>query len=193
MVNIAIFASGSGSNAQKIAEYFSSSIEVKVSLIASNNAKAYVLERAKRLGIPSITFNRDTFYNSEQVLESLAQYKIDFIVLAGFMWLVPSYLIDNYRNKIVNIHPALLPKFGGKGMYGDNVHKAVKAAGEKESGITIHFVNEEYDEGNIIFQLACDVLPNDSHVDIATKVHSLEYEHYSKVIESVIHKSFKNH
>lgn len=192
MINIAIFASGSGSNAQKIAEYFHGSEQVKVSLILSNNPKAFVLERAQNLGIHSQVFNRDTFYKTTDLLSILEANKIDFIVLAGFMWLVPGYLVAAYPNKIVNIHPALLPKFGGKGMYGDHVHNAIKEAGEKETGITIHFVNEHYDEGNIIFQAKCEVVENDTPQTIAEKVHQLEYQHYPNVIEEVVLKSFKN-
>jgi phosphoribosylglycinamide formyltransferase-1 len=192
LINIAIFASGSGSNAQKIAEHFSNHSDIKIELILSNNSNAFVLERAQNLKIQTSVFNRSSFYNSEDVLEVLKANKIDFIVLAGFMWLVPRYLVKAFPNKIVNIHPALLPKFGGKGMFGDHVHKAVAEAGENESGITIHFVNEHYDEGNIIFQAKCPVLENDSAEMIADKVHQLEYEHYSYVIESVVKKSFEN-
>lgn len=192
LINIAIFASGSGSNAQKIAEHFEGSEGINVSLILTNNPKAFVLERAKNLNIPSQIFNRETFYNSTDIVDVLKRNNIDFIVLAGFMWLVPGYLVEAYPNKIVNIHPALLPKFGGKGMYGDHVHIAVKQAGEKESGITIHYVNERYDDGNIIFQAKCQVVENDTPQTIAEKVHALEYQHYPNVIEEVILKSFKN-
>lgn len=193
MTNIAIFASGSGSNAQKIAEHFQGNDQIHVKLILSNNSKAYVLERAANMGIKHNTFSRSEFYDTSNVLDHLKSDRIDFIVLAGFMWLVPKYLIDAYPNRIVNIHPALLPKFGGKGMYGDHVHKAVKKAGEKETGITIHYVNEHYDEGNIIFQAKCPVSLTDSPEDIARKVHQLEYNHYPEVIETVILKSFKNY
>lgn len=193
MIKIAIFASGSGSNAQKISEYFNNVDGVEVSLIVTNNPNAYVLERATQLNIPTHIFNRESFYKTEDIVSVLKNGKIDFIVLAGFMWLVPKYLVAAFPNKIVNIHPALLPKFGGKGMYGDHVHKAVKEAGESETGITIHYVNEAYDEGNIIFQAKCNVEKTDTPDTIAEKVHALEYEHYPKVIESVIQKSFKNH
>lgn len=192
MINIAIFASGSGSNAQKIAEHFKESADIRVSLILTNNPKAFVLERAEKLNISSSIFDRETFYKSTDVVEVLKNNNIDFVVLAGFMWLVPAYLVEAYPNRIVNIHPALLPKFGGKGMYGDHVHNAVKQAGEKETGITIHFVNEHYDEGNIIFQAKCEVVENDTPQTIAEKVHALEYQHYPNVIEEVILKSFKN-
>ncbi len=192
MINIAIFASGSGSNAQKIAEYFSESKDIKVKLIASNNPKAFVLERAKNLNIPSFVFDRATFYHSTDLLNALKAHQIDFIVLAGFMWLVPTYLVAAFPNKMVNIHPALLPKYGGKGMYGDFVHEAVAEAGEQESGITIHYVNEHYDEGNIIFQAKCQLSPSDTPQTIAEKVHALEYQYYPEVIEAEVRKSFKN-
>jgi phosphoribosylglycinamide formyltransferase-1 len=187
LINIAIFASGSGSNAQKIAEHFVNHSDIKIKLILSNNPAAFVLERAKNLNIQISIFNRSSFYNSEEVLDVLAANQIDFIVLAGFMWLVPHYLIKAYPDKIINIHPALLPKYGGKGMYGDHVHKAVAEAGESESGITIHFVNEHYDEGNIIFQAKCNV-KNDTPEQIAAKVHALEYEYYPMIIEKCISK-----
>ena len=192
MIKIAIFASGSGSNAQKIAEHFEGSSKVKVSLILTNNPKAFVLERAQKLDIAANIFNKESFYRSTEIVAVLKSNNIDFIVLAGFMWLVPSYLVEAYPNKIVNIHPALLPKFGGKGMFGNYVHEAVKESGENETGITIHYVNEHYDEGDIIFQAKCEVAVNDSPQTIAEKVHALEYQHYSNVIESVILKSFKN-
>ncbi len=191
MINIAIFASGSGSNAENIANYFKDHSKIKVKLIVTNNAKAFVLERAKKLGIETLKFNRDEFYNSEQLIDQLKSQEIHFVVLAGFMWLVPAYLVRAYPQKIVNIHPALLPKFGGKGMYGDHVHNAVATAGEKETGITIHYVNERYDEGDIIFQEKCNV-ENLNPDQIAERVHQLEYEHYPKVIETVIKKSLKN-
>jgi phosphoribosylglycinamide formyltransferase-1 len=184
MKKIAIFASGSGSNAENIARYFEGSEYLNIECIYSNNRSAYVLERAKKFNIPTCVFSRDEFYNSDSVLNSLKSYGVDLIVLAGFMWLVPEYLVRNFP--IINIHPALLPKFGGKGMYGDNVHKAVVEAGEKETGITIHYVNEKYDEGQIIFQAKCDVLPGDTAEQVAAKVHQLEYEHFPKVIEGLL-------
>ncbi len=184
MKKIAIFASGSGSNAENIARCFLKSEHLNIECIYSNNADAFVLTRAKNLNIPTFVFNRDEFYNSEIVLDSLKKYDIDLIVLAGFMWLVPDYLVKNFT--IVNIHPALLPKFGGKGMYGERVHKAVVESGETHTGITIHYVNEKYDEGQIIFQADCPVLPGDSPYDVAAKVHELEYEHYPKIIERLL-------
>ena len=192
MTNIAIFASGSGSNAQKIAEHFNGTDDIGVSLILTNNPDAFVLERASQLGIPTHVFSRDEFYKSTSVLNELRKSDVDFIVLAGFMWLVPSYLVAAYSGKMVNIHPALLPKFGGKGMYGDHVHKAVKEAGETVTGITIHFVNERYDEGDIIHQAKCTIEAHDTPADIASKVHALEYQYYPQVIEQVIRKSSKN-
>ncbi len=186
MKHIAIFASGSGSNAQKIAEYFSRHPEIRVSLILANKPDAYVLERAKNLGIKSIVFTRQEFYESEKVLEILRDYKISFIVLAGFLWFIPAYLIKAFPKKIVNIHPALLPKHGGKGMYGDKVHRAVIESGDKSTGITIHYVNDHYDEGEIIFQDSFPVLPEDTPETIAQKVHLLEYKHFPGVIEEVL-------
>lgn len=186
MVNIAIFASGSGSNAENISNYFKDKDGVSIRLIISNKADAFVHKRAEVLGIKSVTFSKDSFENSDLVLDCLKENKIDFIVLAGFLLKVPQNLIDAYPQRIINIHPALLPKFGGKGMYGDNVHKAVVVARESESGITIHYINENYDEGAIIFQARCDVLPDDTYQDVAEKVHQLEYLHFPPVINSVI-------
>ena len=179
---MAIFASGSGTNTEEIIQYFKNHESISVSLILSNNPKAYVLQRAEKNKIPNFVFSRHGFY----VDEVLRLSGINFIVLAGFMWLVPERFVKNFPNKIVNIHPALLPKYGGKGMYGSFVHKAVVENKEKKSGITIHWVNEEYDEGNIIFQATCPVNPSDSAEDVARKVHQLEYEHYPKIIEKVV-------
>lgn len=190
MVNIAIFASGSGSNAENISNFFKDKEGVSVRLIISNKTDAFVHKRAEVLGIKSVTFPKESFENTNMVLECLRENQIDFIILAGFLLKVPQNLIDAYPQKIVNIHPALLPKFGGKGMYGNNVHKAVVAAGETESGITIHYINENYDEGNIIFQAKCDVLPDDTYEDVAEKVHQLEYLHFPSVIEAVLTKLY---
>ena len=186
MKKIAIFASGSGSNAENIAGYFSSSEEIEISLILSNRKDAFVHERAKKLGIPSYTFNKKEFDEADLILETLRQYEIDFIVLAGFLLKVSHPILEAFPNRIINIHPALLPKFGGKGMYGERVHQAVISAGERESGISIHYVNEHYDEGNIIFQAKCKVLPTDSAEDVACKVHELEYRYFPEVIEKVV-------
>jgi phosphoribosylglycinamide formyltransferase-1 len=187
-INIAIFASGNGTNAEAIIKHFRNSKIAKVALILSNNKDAYVLERARKHGIPSVTFTRKEFYDSTFVDEQLKKHGIDFIVLAGFMWLVPARLVDAYENRMVNIHPALLPKYGGKGMYGMHVHEAVVKNREKESGITIHWVNKVYDDGHIIFQGKCTVDPDDTAEDVAAKVHQLEYAHYPVVIEEQIRK-----
>ena len=182
---IAIFASGSGSNAENIINYFSGCSDVSFPLILCNKKEAFVHERAKKLNIPSIIFNKIQLENGE-VLSLLQKEGIDFIVLAGFLLKVPENILAFYPDKVVNIHPALLPKYGGKGMYGMKVHEAVVANGEKESGITIHYVNERYDEGAIIAQYKCEVLPGDSPEDVARKVHELEYEYFPGVIERVI-------
>ena len=186
MTRIAIFASGSGSNAQNIHNYFKGNSDVSISLILANKADAYVLERAKNMDIPSFVISNKELQNTTIVLEKLKQFDIDFIVLAGFLLKVPSNLISAYPNKIVNIHPALLPKFGGKGMYGMHVHQAVVDNKEKETGITIHFVNENYDEGQIIFQDKFDVGENDTADDVASKIHELEYKHFPRVIGEVV-------
>ena len=188
MKKIAIFASGSGTNAQRITEYFSDNDSVEIILILSNKKDAYVLERAKKLDVPSIVFDRDDFYNSDKVFDILISREIDFIVLAGFLWLVPVNILKKFHNRIINIHPALLPKFGGKGMYGDKVHKAVIENKETETGISIHFVNEKYDEGKIIFQTKFNVENGDTPDSIAQKIHKLEYEHFPKVIEDVVRR-----
>jgi len=184
-LKIAIFASGSGSNAENIVNYFQNNSKFKFPLILSNKQDAYVHERAKKLGIPSFTFSREQFLDGQEILHFLNTYNIDAIILAGFLLKVPEVLIKAVPNKIINIHPALLPKYGGKGMYGENVHKAVKAAGDTESGITIHFVNENYDEGNIIFQAKCALTSDDTPETIAQKVHKLEYEHFPKAVEKI--------
>jgi len=186
MRNIAIFASGSGSNAENIIAYFSTKNSAKVALVLSNRRDALVLKRAARLKVPSVFFDRKDFYHSETVLEYLRSYSIDFIVLAGFLWLVPENLLDSYPGRIINIHPALLPSYGGKGMFGEYVHRAVIENKEKESGISIHFVNREYDKGDIIFQARCAVDDSDTPDTLAQKVHSLEYVHFPKVIEGII-------
>lgn len=188
MKNIAIFASGSGSNAEQIFSHFSGSSLAGVELILTNNPSAGVLERAERLGVEHMVFDRDTFYQTNQIVEILRDHKIDYVVLAGFLWLVPDNLIEAYPGRVVNIHPALLPKYGGKGMYGDRVHRAVVEAGETESGITIHHVNGRYDEGDIIEQHRVALLPSDTPEDVARKVHELEYRHFPSAIEREIEK-----
>jgi len=188
MYKIALFASGSGTNVENIANHFKDNKQIEISLVLSNRKDAYVLERAKKLNIPSLVFNREQFNNTNEIVTRLSYENVDLIVLAGFLWLIPQNLIEAFPNKIINIHPALLPKYGGKGMYGSKVHEAVVANRDSKSGITIHFVNEKYDEGNIIFQSICEVLSTDSPNDVANKVHALEYEHFPQVIENVILK-----
>ncbi|MFN4147715.1 MAG: phosphoribosylglycinamide formyltransferase [Runella sp.] len=183
---IAIFASGSGSNAEKIAEYFAENQTVNINLILSNNPQAGVIERARRLHIPVVLFDKSTFYETRQIIELLQNQKIDLVVLAGFMWLIPEPMVRAFPSRILNIHPALLPKFGGKGMYGHFVHEAVVAAKETYSGITIHFVNERYDEGSIIFQATCPVVATDTPDDLARKVQVLEHKHFPRIIEQVL-------
>jgi phosphoribosylglycinamide formyltransferase 1 len=184
MKKIAIFASGSGSNAENIVHYFREKENLNVECIYSNKADAYVLERAKKLNIQAKVFTREDFYSSDLILNDLKEKGVDLIVLAGFLWLIPQNLTDHFT--IINIHPALLPKYGGKGMYGQKVHEAVVSNGEKISGITIHYVNEKYDEGQIIFQATCEVLPEDKADDVAAKVHKLEYDYFPKVIEKLL-------
>lgn len=186
MTRIAIFASGSGSNAENIANYFSDCPTVDICLFLTNNSNAFVLERAKKLDIKSLVFDKAQFLKTDEILQFLQENNINLIVLAGFLLKIPDNLIKSFPNKIINIHPALLPKFGGKGMYGDNVHKAVVESKETESGITIHYVNENYDEGKIIFQAKCEVLSTDTYECVAAKIHELEYEYFPKVIESLI-------
>jgi len=182
---IALFASGSGSNVENIIQYFADNSELEFPAVISNRPDAPVHERVKKYNIPSYYFKKSDFENGE-VLKFLQEKSIDFIVLAGFLLKVPDNLLKAYPGRIINIHPALLPKFGGKGMYGSHVHEAVVASGEKETGVTIHYVNENYDEGQIVFQAKCPVLPTDSPEDVAAKVHALEYAYFPKVIGEVI-------
>ncbi|MCD6179250.1 MAG: phosphoribosylglycinamide formyltransferase [Bacteroidales bacterium] len=184
--HIAIFASGNGSNAENIVTYFSKKKTATVDLIVSNNKNAFVLERAVKLKIDSHIISRNDFKQPKSLLKKLKDKNIDFIILAGFLWLIPSELILAFPKKIINIHPALLPKYGGKGMYGDYVHQAVSAAGETESGISIHYVNQSYDEGDIIFQKTVNIKAGENPEKIAEKVHALEYEYFPKIIEQVI-------
>jgi len=185
---IAIFASGSGSNAQKIMEHFKYSEEAEVSLVLSNNPDAYVLQRADNFEIPSHVFDRQEFYQTNEIVDLLKRLNIDLVVLAGFLWLIPENLLQGFHNKIINIHPSLLPKHGGKGMYGDRVHKAVLAAGDDEHGITIHFVNENFDEGEVIYQGRFRVEKGDSLELLKFNGQQLEHLHYPKVIENLIKK-----
>lgn len=184
--NIAIFASGSGTNAENIIRHFRGNKDVNVALVVSNKPDAYVLVRAANLHVPSLTLTREEFARGEELARLMKERGIDFIVLAGFLLRVPEALIEAYPGRIVNIHPALLPKYGGKGMYGDRVHRAVVEAGERESGITIHLIDEQYDRGTTVFQAKCPVLPGDTPDDVARKVHALEYAHYPEVIGQLL-------
>ncbi|PKP25507.1 MAG: phosphoribosylglycinamide formyltransferase [Bacteroidetes bacterium HGW-Bacteroidetes-2] len=183
---IAIFASGNGSNAENIIRYFLKRDTAEVLLVLSNSPKAKVLERAKALNISVVTFSKEDFYMSESVLNRLLNEKIDWIILAGFLLKFPEPILQHFKNKVINIHPALLPKYGGKGMYGMNIHKAIVEKKESETGITIHFVNENYDEGKIIFQAKTEVLGTDTPEIIAKKIHTLEQQYFPKVIENLI-------
>lgn len=184
--NLAVFASGNGSNAQRLAEFFRQDGSAVISVIYSNKPDAYVNKRASLLGIPSVVFNRKTFYETDDVLHDLQTRSVDWIILAGFLWLMPDNLLKAFAGKIVNIHPALLPHYGGKGMYGMKVHEAVIASGDRESGISIHYVNQFYDEGRIIFQARCPVDPADTPDMLAQKVHQLEYEHFPLVVKELV-------
>ncbi len=186
MSNIAIFASGSGTNAEEIIRYFSTKNNAKVTLILSNKREAYVLKRATKHNIPSVFFDQTDFYQDTTVLDILSEHKIDLVVLAGFLWLVPENILKCYNKRIINIHPALLPSYGGKGMYGEKVHRSVIENKENESGITIHYVNQYYDSGDIIFQARCKIEKDDTAEILASKIHALEYKHYPRVIEEVI-------
>jgi phosphoribosylglycinamide formyltransferase-1 len=185
---IAIFASGSGSNAQKIMEHFKRNAEAEVVLILTNNPQAYVLQRADNFEVPAHIFSRREFYETDDVIRLLKNLQVDLLVLAGFLWLVPESLLKAFPNKIINLHPALLPKYGGKGMFGDHVHNAVLAAGDEESGITIHFVSDKYDEGEIIHQSRFKIDNGDNLEVIKFKGQQLEHQHFPKVIESLLKK-----
>nr|WP_297788389.1 phosphoribosylglycinamide formyltransferase [uncultured Allomuricauda sp.] len=186
MKRIVIFASGSGSNAENIISFFREKPQAEVVAVLTNKSSAKVLERCDRLEVPAFYFNKSAFKDSNAVVQMLQGLQTDLIVLAGFLWKIPSNLIEAFPNKIINIHPALLPKYGGKGMYGDRVHQAVKENNETETGITVHYVNENYDEGAIIFQAKTNVISSDNAETIAQKVHQLEYEHFPKVIEKLL-------
>lgn len=185
-INIAIFASGNGTNTQAILEYFQENIQVEIKCIYSNNSSAFALTRGKNYGLDTFVFSRDDFYKTNKIIHHLQSLDIDLIVLAGFMWLVPSILIEKFT--IINIHPALLPSYGGKGMYGLFVHQAVIYNNEKESGITIHYVNNEYDKGNIILQETCPVLNTDTPDLLAERIHKLEHKHYPESIYEIVKK-----
>ncbi len=188
MNNIAIFASGSGTNAGNIIKYFENHPNISVKLVLSNRSDAFVIERAKNLKVPVKVFNRQEFFDNTVVDKVLDEAEINFIVLAGFLLLIPQRLLDKYPGRIVNIHPALLPKYGGKGMYGMKVHEAIATNKEKESGITIHYVDPVYDNGKIIFQEKFSIEEDESAEEIANKVHKLEYEFYPKIIEKLLLK-----
>ena len=192
MINIALFASGNGTNAYRIMDYFQNHKEIKVVILLSNNPEAFALQRARSYKVEGKSFNRKTFYETNEIIDLLKDLDISFIALAGFLWLIPDSMIAAYPNRIVNIHPALLPKYGGKGMYGIHVHQAVCDNRESESGITIHYVNNEYDRGTIIHQRKCSIESEDKPEDIAKKVLALEHSDYPKVIENIAKLSAKN-
>lgn len=185
-IKIAIFASGEGTNAQRLIDHFRTGNKAEVVLVVSNKADAPVLLRAQKAGIATLVLDRNSFFETELVSNFLLQRNIDLVVLAGFLWKIPGHLLRTFPNRIINIHPALLPKFGGKGMYGKYVHEAVLAAGEKESGISIHLVNENYDEGKILAQYHCPVEPSDTAESLAKKIHELEHRHFPPVIENYL-------
>ena len=184
--NIAILASGSGTNAENIIRYFHVKKSASVALVLTNRRDAFVLERARGLGVPYCFFPKDEWEHGGAILSVLEEHGVDFVVLAGFLARVPEAILHVYPGRIINIHPSLLPKFGGKGMYGNRVHEAVLAAGEVESGITIHYINEHYDEGDVIRQVRCPVLPEDTPEELACRIHALEYEVYPEVIEQLL-------
>jgi phosphoribosylglycinamide formyltransferase 1 len=186
MKQIAIFASGTGTNAGRIIQYFRNHNGISVNLIVSDKPGAGVLNIARNASIPTLLIDKEKFFHGNAYVDELRERKIDFLVLAGFLWRIPESLVKEFRGRIINIHPALLPKYGGKGMYGRRVHEAVIGAGEKETGITIHYVDELYDHGQVIFQASCAVDPADTPETLAQKVHRLEHEHFSKIIEQAI-------
>lgn len=191
MKRIVILASGSGSNAENLIRFFQDHETISVVQVLSNNSQAKVLERAKKLGVSAFSFNRTAFTKTDDVLKLLIADKPDLIVLAGFLWKLPEHIIEAFPDKIINIHPALLPKYGGKGMYGSFVHEAIVANKETETGISIHYVNANYDEGAIIFQTKCPVNATDTAEDIAAKIHDLEMEHFPKVVQEILNSKKK--
>lgn len=186
MKNIVVFASGSGTNAENIIRMVNANGGAKVSWVVSNRPDAYVLKRAEGLKVNTLVFDKNSLYNTDEVLNFLTECQPDLIVLAGFLWLMPSKIVKKFQRRIINIHPALLPKYGGKGMFGNNVHQAVINNRESESGITIHYVNEKYDDGDIIFQVSCSIGPEDDAMSLASKIHDLEYEYFPKVILNLL-------
>lgn len=183
---IAIFASGNGSNAEAIIKHFSGLQIARVEIIISNNAKAFVIERAIQNNVPTFVFNKSSFYSTDEVLTKLNSLNIDLIILAGFLWLIPKNILNAFPDRIINIHPALLPKYGGKGMYGNKVHETVISSGDTESGITIHLVNDEYDKGKVLFQAKCGVFQTDTPADLANRIHQLEHQCFPDVIEDYL-------
>lgn len=183
---IAVFASGSGTNAENLIKYFLPSTEIEVVVVLTNKPKAMVRKRAESFNVPSVVFSRQEFYENGSVEKTLREYEVDYIVLAGFLWLVPGTLIDTYSERIINLHPSLLPAYGGKGMYGHFVHEAVIANKERSSGITIHLVNQVYDEGRILEQFTCTVDQEDTPELLAAKIHELEYAHFPRVVEEYV-------
>ncbi|MBK8655830.1 MAG: phosphoribosylglycinamide formyltransferase [Haliscomenobacter sp.] len=188
MKNIAIFASGTGSNARKIMEYFALRQDIRVGLVVSNRSDAPVLQLAAAFHIPTRIIERQNFTQTEDLLAQLDAFQVEYIVLAGFLWKIPPYLVRRFEGRMLNIHPALLPKYGGKGMYGMHVHEAVRQSGDRETGITIHLVNERYDEGAILFQACCPVFPEDSPAEIAKNVQALEHVYFPLVVDAFIQK-----
>lgn len=186
MTKLAIFASGNGTNAQRISEYFAHHDKVQVACIVYNRKDAYVAERARRLGVPAQYFGRKDFYENGSVLRYLREQGIDWVILAGFLWLVPEEILDAFPGRVINIHPALLPKYGGKGMFGEHVHEAVIAHHETESGITIHIVDQHYDRGTTLFQAKCSLTAEDTPETLAAKIHELEQQHFPVVIEQTV-------
>ena len=185
MPKIAIFASGSGTNAENLIRSFAQT-DISIIGVFTNNAKAGVVERAQNLNVPVTVFGKPDFYDTHYIYDILQKESVEYIVLAGFLWFIPQILTDTYKDRIINIHPSLLPKYGGRGMFGIHVHEAIIANGEKESGITIHLVNEVFDSGKTLFQATCPVLPTDTPEDLAARVHALEYEYFPKIVKKYI-------
>lgn len=193
MIKLAIFVSGGGSNANEIIHYFKKHADIQVALIVCNNPNAGALKIAENQGVPAIVFSKEDFYKNSTLFEALQRNAIDMIILAGFLWLIPGKLVQQYQNRILNIHPSLLPKYGGKGMYGHYVHEAVKADNAKETGVTIHLVNEKYDDGSVLFQKKCKILPEMQGEEIAALVLKLEHKYFSPVIEKYALEYFNRH
>ena len=193
MIKLAIFVSGGGSNANEIIHYFKKHADIQVALIVCNNPNAGALKIAENQGVPAIVFSKEDFYKNSTLFEALQRNAIDMIILAGFLWLIPGKLVQQYQNRILNIHPSLLPKYGGKGMYGHYVHEAVKADNAKETGVTIHLVNEKYDDGSVLFQKKCKIQPEMQAEEIAALVLKLEHKYFSPVIEKYALEYFNRH